>query len=257
MTLYPPNALKRKLAEREVALGYWLSLNSIGSTEIAAGAGFDWLLLDAEHSLHNLESIEHHVLAAHHAGGDTELMVRIPSVDPVIVKSLLDAGVRSFMFPFVQSIEEARLAAAATRYPPRGIRGYSGATRASRFGRDTSYNATYEDELCVVIQIESPQAVANIAAYGAVEGIDAMLIGANDLAANMGHLGNTAHPDVAAAIDAAGEAIVATGKAAGFQFFDHARAQRLIGRGFTLAAVGGDINTMLHGTKELLSGFGR
>ncbi len=253
MTLYPRNHLKQLLAERKTALGYWLSLNSLGVTEIAAGAGYDWLLLDAEHALYTPESIERHVLAAHHAGTNTELVVRVPVTEPVLIKQLLDAGVRSFMFPFVQDEEEAKLAVASTRYPPRGVRGFSGATRASRYGRDKSYLATHEDDLLVIIQIETPQAVANIADYGKIDGIDAMLIGANDLAANMGHLGDTLHPEVVAKIDEARAAIVATGKAAGFQFFDHARARGLIGQGFTLAAVDGDINTMLRGTAETLA----
>lgn len=245
MTLYPPNRLKQKLKAGETALGYWLSLNSIALTEMAAGGGWDWLLLDMEHATHNDESVERHLLAAIN-GGPAEFVVRIPSIDPILIKRLIDGGVRSFMFPFVQTVEEAKLAVAATRYPPKGIRGFSGATRASRWGRDTDYLATYEDDICVIIQIESPQAVANIAAYGAIDGLDAMLIGANDLAANMGHLGDTRHPDVVAAVESAGEAIRATGKASGFQFFDE-RAQHLIGLGFTLAAVAGDIHTISSG----------
>ena len=255
MTLYPPNRLKRLLAERKTALGFWLSLNSLAATEIAAGAGYDWLLLDAEHTLYTVESIERHLLAAHHAGTETELVVRVPATDPVLVKGLLDAGVRSFMFPFVQTVEEARLAVAATRYPPKGVRGFASGTRASRYGRDRSYLATYADDLCVIIQIESAAAVSNIAAYGGIDGIDAMLIGANDLAANMGHLGDTSHPDVVAKFDEAGAAIMASGKAAGFQFFDREIAARLIGKGMTLAAVGGDINVMLRGTHDVLAGF--
>lgn len=245
MTLYPPNRLKQKLRAGETALGYWLSLNSIALTEIAAGGGWDWVLLDTEHSLHNDESVERHLLAALN-GGAAELVVRVPTVDPILIKRLIDAGVRSFMFPIVQSIEEAKLAVAATRYPPKGIRGFSGTTRASRWGRDTNYLATYEDDICVIIQIEGPEGVANIPAFGAIDGIDAMLIGANDLAANMGHLGDTRHPDVAAAVEDAGRAIRATGKASGFQFFDE-RAQHLIGQGFTLAAVAGDIHTISTG----------
>lgn len=244
MTLYPPNALKRKLERRETALGFWLSLNSPALTELAAGTGFDWLLLDAEHSAHDIESIERHVLAAYHAGTEAELVVRVPSVDPNLIKTLLDAGVRSFMFPFVQTAEEARLAVAATRYPPRGIRGYSGTTRATRYGRDSAYISTYEDDLCVIVQVESPQAVANIPEYGQIEGVDAILIGANDLAANLGHLGDVQHPEVGGLFDRAGAAILATGKSAGFQFFDREIARSLIERGFTLAAVDGDMNAV-------------
>lgn len=255
MTLYPPNQLKRKLSAGEPALGYWLSLNSLAGTEMAAAAGWDWLLLDMEHSIHNVEVIESHVLAAHH-GGEAELVVRIPSIDPVLVKQLLDGGVRSFMFPFVQTIEEARLAVGSTRYPPQGIRGFSGTTRANKYGRDTSYLKTYADELCVIIQIETPQAVANIPAYGTIEGIDAMLIGANDLAANMGRLGDTRHPEVVRMVEEAGQAIRATGRAAGFQFFDE-RAAHLLKQGFTLAAVSGDLHTMAVGMAQRLSDLRR
>ena len=245
MTLYPPNRLKQKLRAGEAALGYWLSLNSLALTEMAAGAGWDWVLLDTEHAVHNDESVERHLLAALN-GGMAEMVVRIPSIDPVLVKRLIDGGVRSFMFPFVQTVEEAKLAVASTRYPPQGIRGFSGTTRASRWGKDTSYLETYADDICVIIQIESPQAIANIAAYGAVDGIDAMLIGANDLAASMGHLGDTRHPDVVRAVEDAGRAIRATGRASGFQFFDE-RAATLLKQGFTLAAVAGDIHTVATG----------
>jgi 4-hydroxy-2-oxoheptanedioate aldolase len=254
VTLYPPNRLKQKLRAGEPALGYWLSLNSIGVTEMAAGAGWDWLLLDMEHSIHNDESVERHLLAAIN-GGPAEFVVRIPSIDPTLVKRLIDGGVRSFMFPFVQTVEEAKLAVASTRYPPAGIRGFSGTTRASRWGRDSSYLSTYADDICVIIQIETPQAIANIEAYGAIDGVDAMLIGANDLAANMGHLGDTRHPDVVRAVEDAGRAIRATGKASGFQFFDE-RAGTLLKQGFTLAAVAGDIHTLSTGMAARLGELG-
>lgn len=255
MTLYPPNQLKRKLSAGQPALGYWLSLNSLAATEMAAGAGWDWLLLDMEHSIHNIEVVESHVLAALN-GGSAELVVRIPSIDPVLVKQLLDGGVRSFMFPFVQTMEEARLAVESTRYPPHGMRGFSGTTRANRYGRDTDYLKSYADEVCVIIQIETPQAVTNIPTYGTIDGIDAMLIGANDLAANMGHLGDTRHPEVVRTLEGAGQAIRATGKASGFQFFDE-RAAHLLKQGFTLAAVDGDLHTMSSGMARRLSEFAR
>ena len=126
MATYPANDLKRKLRAGQPALGFWLSLNSLAVTEMAAGAGWDWLLLDMEHVVYDPETVERHLLAAHH-GGPAELVVRIPSIDPVLVKRLLDAGVRSYMFPFVQTVEDAKLAVASTRYPPAGISG--GSTR--------------------------------------------------------------------------------------------------------------------------------
>jgi len=220
---------------------------------MAAGAGWDWLLLDMEHAIYNDESVERHLLAAHH-GGDAELVVRIPSIDPALVKRLMDMGVRSYMFPFVQTVEEARLAVQTVLYPPSGVRGFSGATRASRYGRDIEYLKTFADDGCVIIQIETSQAIANISAYGHVDGIDAMLIGANDLAANMGHLGDTRHPNVVRAVSDAGRAIRDTGKASGFQFFDE-RAKTLLDEGFTLAAVAGDLHTVSTGMSRRLHDF--
>jgi len=242
MATYPANDLKRKLRAGQPALGFWLSLNSLAVTEMAAGAGWDWLLLDMEHVVYDPETVERHLLAAHH-GGPAELVVRIPSIDPVLVKRLLDAGVRSYMFPFVQTVEDAKLAVASTRYPPAGIRGFSGATRANHYGQDADYLAKYAEDICVIAQIETPEAVSHIPAYGKVDGIDAMLIGANDLAANMGHLGDTRHPDVVRAVEDAGRAIIATGQSAGFQFFDE-RAGELLAQGFTLAAVAGDVHML-------------
>jgi 4-hydroxy-2-oxoheptanedioate aldolase len=224
---------------------------------MAAGAGWDWLLLDMEHVAVDVETVERHVLAAAHPRGNVELMVRIPSIDPVLIKGLLDAGVRSFMVPFVQTVEEARLAVAATRYPPAGIRGFAGTTRANHFGRDVSYTATYAEDICVVIQIESPQSVANIPAFGAVDGVDGMLIGMSDLAANLGLVGQRDHSTAVAKFDEAGRAIMATGKAAGFQGFDVPTSQRFIAEGYTLAAVSGDIGVLLSGMAASLKSFGR
>jgi len=255
LTLYPPNELKRKLAGRQPALGYWLSLRSLAVTEMAAGLGWDWLLLDMEHVIHDVETVEQHLLAARHASSQTELVVRVPSIDPALVKRLLDGGVRSFMFPLVQTVEEARLAVASTRYPPKGIRGFSGGTRATRWGRDTSYLSTYEDDICVILQIESPETIPNIAAFGAMDGVDAMLIGANDLAANCGHLGDTSHPEVIKVFDEAALQILATGKATGFQFFNQQRAKGLMDRGLTLAAVAGDLDTLTRASAAELAAY--
>ena len=246
-----PNLLKRKLAERSPALGMWLSLNSLAATEIAAGAGFDWVLLDMEHSAYDVESVERHLLAARH-GGDAEFVVRIPNIDPVLVKRLLDAGVRSFMYPFVQTVDEAKLAVAATRYPPHGVRGVSGINRANRFTRDADYGATYQDDICVIVQIETPQAVANIPDYGRIEGLDAMLIGPNDLAANMGLFRQTGHPEVLAKIDEALGLMQATGKGIGILDFNPQNARALLERGFNLVAVGGDSSLLVSGMAELL-----
>jgi len=255
VTLYSRNRLKQKLGANQPALGFWLSLNSLAITEMAAGAGWDWLLLDMEHAIYDAEGVERHLLAAR-SGGDAEFVVRPPSHDPNLIKRLMDGGVRSFMFPFVQTVAEAEAAVASTRYPPRGIRGFSGGSRANDYGRGTeSYIQDYERDICVILQVESPQAVDNIAGYATIDGVDAILIGANDLAANMDHLGDTRHPEVVAKFDEAGAAIMSAGKAAGFQFFDE-RMTGLLERGFTLTAVAGDMNVMLRGMQATLRGLG-
>ena len=256
MRSIPPNAFKRRLYERVPQLGYWLSLNSLAATEIAAGAGFEWVLLDMEHSTLSVETIERHLLAARH-GGDAEFVVRVPSVDAVIVKRLLDTGVRSFMFPYVQTVEDARLAVAATRYPPAGIRGYSGNTRANRWATDASYPQTAHEEIVVILQVETPQAVANIAAYGAVDGVDGIFIGPNDLAASIGLVGQQGHPEVRKLVLEAGKAILATGKAAGMLDFNVGTARPLVEGDFGFVAVGSDLSTVSRGTKHLLGEFGR
>lgn len=252
----PPNAFKRRLYERVPQLGYWLSLNSLAATEIAAGAGFEWVLLDMEHSTLSVETIERHLLAARH-GGDAEFIVRIPGVDPIMVKRLLDAGVRSFMFPYVQTVEDAQLAVAATRYPPSGIRGYSGNTRANRWSFDASYAARAEADIAVILQVETRQAVANIPAYGAIDGVDGIFIGPNDLAASIGLVGQAGHPEVRKLVLEAGKTILATGKAAGMLDFNVATAKPLVEGDFGFVAVGSDLSTISRGTRQLLGEYGR
>jgi 4-hydroxy-2-oxoheptanedioate aldolase len=248
----PPNAFKRRLADRTPQFGYWLSLNSLAATEIAAGAGYEWVLVDMEHSALNVETVEQHLLAARH-GGDAEFFVRIPSVDVVLVKRLLDAGIRSFMFPNVQTVEDAKLAVAATRYPPHGIRGFAGNHRANRYTGNPDYPFTAADDICVILQVETTGAIANIPAYTAIDGVDGILVGPNDLAASMGHLAKTGHPDVQAKVSEACRLINSGGKAAGMLDFNTATTQPLLAQGFSFLAVGSDISTIVRGTKQVLA----
>ena len=250
----PVNRFKRALAERRPQIGFWLTLESPTATEIAATAGYDWLLLDLEHTANTLASIGHHVLAAR--GGSAELVVRIPSVDPVLTKNLLDAGVRSIMYPYVDTVEQARLAAAATRYPPHGIRGVAGNMRGSGFGRYRDYLARSAEEICVVVQVETPRAVEAIAGIGAVDGIDGIFVGPNDLSANMGLLGRSDAPEVRAKIAEARTRILATGKAAGILNFKPAEAKALLADGFSFIAVGSDSSLLIRHTDDLRAEFG-
>lgn len=251
-----PNAFKRRLADRTPQLGCWLALNSLTATEMVAGAGFDWVLLDMEHAAIDLESVERHLLAARH-GGDAEFMVRIPNVDAVIVKRLLDTGVRSFMFPYVQTVAEAELAVASTRYPPHGIRGYSGINRANRFAANPGYAQVAHDDILVVLQVETQQGLDNIPAYGAIDGVDGIFVGPNDLAASMGLLGQSGHPDVLAKVAEARKSILATGKAAGMLDFNPDTARVLLEDGYNFVAVGGDTTSLFRANRQLLGSFGR
>lgn len=250
----PPNRFKRALAEGRPQIGLWLTLESPMATEIAATAGYDWLLLDMEHTSNTIAAIGHHVLAAR--GGTAELMVRIPCVDPALTKNLLDAGVRSIMYPYVDTLEQARLATTATRYPPHGIRGVAGNTRGSGFGRYRDYLGRYADEICVVVQIETPRAVDAIAAIGALPEIDGIFVGPNDLSANMGFLGKPRAPEVQALITDALGRIRASGKSAGILNFHPAEAKAHLSDGFGFVAVGSDAAILIRRTEDLRAEFG-
>ncbi len=249
----PVNRLKRALAEKRRQVGCWLTLESANATEIVAGAGFDWMLLDMEHTGVTLAEIGHHVLAA--AYGGTELVVRIPSLDPVLTKNLLDNGVRSLMYPYVQSGAEAAQVVAMTRYPPHGVRGVAGWNRGNGYNRIKDYGARYAEALCVIAQVESPQALAAIPDFGRVDGLDAIFVGPNDLAANMGHYGNPQHPDVQQAIAGALASIKATGKAAGILNFNPAEAKALFEAGFDFAAIGSDASFLVRKAEETRAFF--
>jgi len=246
------NPLKAATGRGDRLLGLWLSLGSLAATELAAGAGFDWLLIDMEHStLSEADALAH--LRAARSGGPTEALIRVPWNDAVVMKRLLDAGARSFLVPFVQNAEEARRAVAATRYPPAGIRGFSGMHRGNDYARDRTYPETAAADIFLAVQVESPQAVAAAGAIAAVEGIDCVFVGPNDLAANMGLLGHPEHPRVRAAIESVVAPIRAAGKTAGMLDFKAEGARGWLEAGFRFVAVGSDISLLSAGINGLLA----
>lgn len=248
------NQLKARLAAGERQVGFWLTLASPNATEIVAGAGFDWILIDMEHAANEPDMIVDHLRAAA-CGGPAEPVVRVPWNEPVIVKRLLDFGVRSFMFPFVQSAAEAEAAVAATRYPPHGIRGFSGVSRATHFGRIADYVARCADEICILTQVETPQALADVGSIAAVDGVDGVFIGPNDLAANMGMVGKANDPKVLAEIDLGLARIQAAGKPAGVMNFNEDGARAQFDKGFSFIAVGGDSGLLARGAEKLAQAF--
>ena len=249
----PPNAFKRAIAEGRQQIGLWSILSSHLTVEILAGAGFDWIVLDTEHAPNELPMVVTQLMAA--KGGTAHPVVRVPWNDMVVVKRYLDVGVQTVLVPYVESAEEAQAAVAATRYPPRGVRGYSSIPRASGYGRISDYARRCEAELCVLVQIESRAGLDAIEAIAAVEGVDGLFVGPGDLAAALGHVGEIGHPDVQRAIEDAIARIRACGKPAGILTPDEGLARRYIELGCTFTAVGSDLGILARGADQLAARF--
>jgi 2-dehydro-3-deoxyglucarate aldolase len=244
-----PNGFRRRLLARERLIGCWLSLGSPITTEVVGVAGFDWLLLDAEHAPNDVLSLIPQLMALKDSASAP--VVRPPWNDTVVIKRLLDAGCHNFLIPFVETAEQARAAVAATRYPPAGVRGVSVSQRSNRYGAVPDYFASINEQVAVVVQIESRAGVAAAAEIAAVEGIDALFIGPSDLAAAYGHLGNPAHAEVQAAIAAVHAAAQAAGKATGILSPVEADARRYLDMGMSLVAVGSDLGVLRTQTQAL------
>ncbi|RJG20886.1 aldolase/citrate lyase family protein [Massilia cavernae] len=250
----PINRFKRAIKSGgPLQVGLWSGLSNNVTVEVLANAGFDWLLLDTEHSPNELPMVFSQLQAA--VLGTAHPIVRPPWNDTVTIKRYLDIGVQTLLIPFVQDADEARQAVAATRYPPLGVRGYSAAARASDYGRVKDYPKVCEDELCVLVQVETPHALSNIEAIAAVEGVDGIFIGPGDLSAAMGHIGNPKHPEVVAAIQDAIGRIRASGVAAGILTGDEALARLCIEAGCNYIAVGSDISILARGAEVLAARF--
>lgn len=249
----PTNTFKRAIKAGQKQIGLWSSLSSHLTVEVLAGAGFDWLLLDTEHAPNDLPMVLSQLQAT--TGGTAHPIVRPPWNDTVVVKRYLDAGVQSFLIPYVQDEAEARAAVAATRYPPRGVRGFASASRASRYGRIKDYYARAEEEMCVLVQVETRHALGNLEAIAAVDGVDGVFIGPGDLSADMGHLNQPGHPEVVAAIEDAIRRLKALGVAPGILTGDEALARRFIEQGCLFTAVGSDVGILARGSERLAAGF--
>ncbi len=246
----PRNRFKRALAEGRPQIGLWSNLCNNISAEIIGGCGFDWILLDGEHAPNEIASLLGQIQAVGVAGGSMPI-VRPAWNDAVLIKRILDLGALTLLVPFVQNAEEARRAVAATRYPPQGIRGVATSARASRFGRVKDYLKNANDEICVLVQVETKSALDQLESIAGVEGVDGVFIGPADLSAAMGHLGDSGHPEVQSAISGAIKRIRAKGKAGGILSPLEADARRWLAEGFTFVAVGSDGNLLRQGGDTL------
>jgi 4-hydroxy-2-oxoheptanedioate aldolase len=249
----PPNQLKRALREGRQQIGLWCSLASAYAAELAAGAGFDWLLLDTEHSPASLDVVLTQLQAV--SAYPVSPVVRPASNDTVLIKRLLDIGAQTLLIPYVQSAEEARMAVSAMRYPPRGVRGYADVTRATRFARVADYALRAEEELCLLVQVETAASLAVLEEIASVEGVDGVFIGPADLAASLGHVGDVLHPVVVAAIEDALARLRACGKPSGILTGNADFARRCMEKGTIFTAVGVDIAILARETAELARAF--
>ena len=249
----PVNTFKHALKAGKRQIGLWCSLSSHYATELVAGSGFDWILLDTEHSPNDLESVLRQLQAA--AAYPTHAVVRVPWNDMVTIKRFLDIGAQSILIPYVQNAEEAKNAVAYTRYPPAGVRGVAGTTRATRFGRVKDYAKRAHEELCVLVQVETKPALDQLEAICAVDGVDGVFIGPADLHASMGYPGETANPAVLPLIEEAMRRIRKAGKAPGYLSPVEADAKRMLAAGTLFCAVGADVGVLARGAEALRAKF--
>jgi 4-hydroxy-2-oxoheptanedioate aldolase len=253
----PVNPFKQALREKRAQIGLWLGLADHYTTEICAGAGFDWLLIDGEHSPNDLRSIlqQAQVIAGYPG---SHAIARVPvgheQGGTALVKQYLDLGIQTLLVPMVDTAQQATDLVRAMRYPPEGIRGVGGA-RASRWGRYPNYPKEANAQVCLLVQAETRMSLDNLDAILAVDGVDGVFIGPSDLAASLGHLGNSGHPEVQQVIEQTIRRIVDGGKAAGILTPDETLARRYLELGATFVAVGLDSNLLVRATSQLAAKF--
>ncbi|CAJ0857939.1 HpcH/HpaI aldolase family protein [Ralstonia flatus] len=244
------NRFKAQLLARKQQLGIWSMLASSNVVEVLTQSDYDWILLDTEHAPNEVPMVQDQLRTV--AQTSMSAVVRPSTNDAVVLKRLLDIGAQTVLVPMVDTADDARRAVAAVRYPPAGIRGVSLATRANRYGRDTDYGQCANNEVCLLVQLETPRALENLEAIAAVEGIDGIFVGPADLAATMGHLGNVRHAAVQAAIHDACERAHRCGKPIGILMADPELNARYIADGFDYVAVVTDISLMRTGADAAL-----
>ncbi|PWE30619.1 2-keto-3-deoxy-L-rhamnonate aldolase [Maritimibacter sp. 55A14] len=246
----PVNRLKAALAAGRRQIGLWQALASPAACEICANAGFDWLLLDAEHGPNTLTTLQAQLQAMN--GSPASAMIRPPVGQDWVVKQMLELGAQSFLIPMVETAAQAADAVAMLRYPPEGRRGAGAAlARASGYNAQADYVATANAQICTIVQAESRRALANLDAILAVEGVDGVFLGPADLAADMSRDGPVEPAALDAALEGAIARIAANGKAAGIIAFDSDRARHYLGLGAKLVAVGSDVTIFAQSVRDL------
>lgn len=232
-------------------IGLWITLADGLAAEVVAGSGYDWVVIDTEHSPG--DGLDTAAQLQAFAGTNTTALVRPAWNDAVLIKRALDLGAKGLVIPMIQSVEEAKQAIAATRYPPHGIRGVAGGTRATNFGRITDYYDRIDTELTVILQLETAAAISCAAEIAALDGVDGIFFGPADIAADIGHLGNPMHEDVWALIKLAAAKLQAMGMPCGTLVLDTEFAADLLNNGFTFVATGTDASAFVRAVDGLLA----
>lgn len=248
------NSFKQALKAGEKQAGLWLSLANAYTAEICAGAGFDWFLIDGEHAPNDLRTILAQLQAI--APYEVRPVIRPPSGDPDVIKLLLDIGTQTLLVPKVETADQARALVSAMRYPPRGNRGIGHVLgRTSRWGRVGNYLERSDDEVCLLVQIETTKGLDNLDSIAQVEGVDGLFVGPADLAASLGYTGQIGHPEVQTVIDQTIARIVATGKAAGILTLGEALTRRYFSLGCSFVAAGVDVILLTRAADRLAAGL--
>jgi 2-keto-3-deoxy-L-rhamnonate aldolase RhmA len=252
MNTLPHNAFKEALAAGSRQVGLWINFAHHVIAEVVAQSGFDWLLFDMEHTPNDLQIVGQQLLAVR--GSPTAAIVRVPVHDMAWIKRVLDAGAPNVMVPNIRSVAEAREAVSWTRFPPEGLRGVAGSTRAGNYTRYKDYMARANDEIGLILQIESREALDDLDAICRVPGVDAVFIGPSDLAASLGHRGQPGHPDVQAAISKAFKTARNAGRASGILAAD-GKAEPYLDQGATMVGVGTDLHLLIAAADGLAARF--
>ncbi len=255
------NPIKQALADGRVSVGCWLTLASPAVTETLAHCGFDWLVVDTEHAPNDTAQIVEQLRAIDAAsahGSRTAAAVRVAANDATLVKRAMDCGAQTIVFPSIDTVDDAQRAVASVRFPSGGnggIRGVAGLVRAGRYALDPSYVSRANYNACVIAQIESAQAVENAAAIAAIDGIDCLFVGTADLAATLGHLGETAHPVVISAVNRVIDAGRRANKPIGIFATSSDEARRYQAAGVSFIALHSDVAWLTRGAQQALQSF--
>lgn len=246
----PTNNFKAALAQKRRVFGTWLMMDNPVTAEALSYAGFDFLVVDMEHSATDVRQARAQLQAIQ--GGGAAAVVRLPASEPVVAKKVLDLGAQTLMFPMIQSAEEARRAVASTRYAPEGIRGMAAMHRASRYTLVDRYLENAASELCVTVQIETAQAVANAAAIAAVPAVDGLFVGPGDLSASLGLIGQVSHAKVVENVARVLEAAHKAGKPAGILAANEDLCEKYAKMGFDFVAVASDLAFLMRSARAAL-----